>query len=153
MERRYFELSKKEILQANGTYNRNYEKVKNEKFLTGSFYDPMDIVQVKYEMLKDATEGIRGVAQIADDFGFSRASFYKIRDAFDIHGLAAFVPEKTGPKRSTKLVGPYKEYIDRYISEKPKASSNEITLSLKTDKGIDISKRTVERYRSKKKHF
>lgn len=56
----------------------------------------MDIVQVKYEMLKDAAVGTRG---IADEFGFSRASFYKINDAFDSKGLSALVPEKTGPKK------------------------------------------------------
>ena len=60
------------------------------------------------------------------------------------------IPEKTGPKRPKKLTGPYQEYIDRYISDNPKASSNEIAKGLKKDKGIDISKRTVERYRSKK---
>lgn len=145
-------MGKREILLANGTYNQKHEKVKNNKFLAGSFYDPMDIVQVKYEMLKDAEEGSRGIAQVADEFGFSRASFYNIKNAFDKQGLSAFVPEKTGPKRPYKLTEPYKDYIDRYISEKPKASSNEITKSLKNYKGIDISKRTVERYRSKKKH-
>lgn len=146
-------MGKKEILLANGTYNKNHEKVKNEKFLTDPFYDPMDIVQVKYEMLKDAADGSRGIAQIANDFGFSRASFYNIKDAFDNNGLSALVPEKTGPKRPKKLTEPCQEYIDRYISDNPKASSNEIAKGLKKDKGIDISKRTVERYRSKKKHF
>ena len=146
-------MGKKEILLANGTYNKNHEKVKNENFLTGAFYDPIDIIQVKYEMLKDAAEGSRGIAQVADEFGFSRASFYNIKDAFDKQGLSAFVPEKTGPKRPHKLTESHKDYIDRYISEKPKVSSNEITKSLKKDKGIDISKRTVERYRSKKTHF
>ena len=147
-----FELGKKEILLANGTYNRKHEKVKNEKFFTHSFYDSMDIVQVKYEMLKDAAVGNRVIAQIADDYGFSRASFYKIKDAFDSKGLSALVPEKTGPKKPKKLTESHQEYIDRYVSEKPKASSNEIAMSLKKDKGIGISKRTVERYRSKKKH-
>lgn len=145
-------MGKKEILLANGTYNRNHKKVKNEKFFTHSFYDSMDIVQVKYEMLKDAAVGNRGIAQIADDFGFSRASFYKIKDAFDSKGLSALVPEKTGPKKPNKLTESYQQYINRYVSEKPKASSSEIAMSLKKDKGIDISKRTVERYRSKKKH-
>lgn len=146
-------MGKKEILFANGTYNKNHEKVKNKKFLINSFYDPMDIVQVKYEMLKDASDGNpRGVAKIADEFGFSRASFYKIKDAFDSTGLSALVPEKTGPKRPYKLTRLYQDYIDEYISEKPKASSNEITMSLRKDKGVDINKRTVERYRSKKKH-
>lgn len=146
-------MGKKQILLANGTYNKNYEKVKNDKFLTDSFYDTMDIVQVKYEMLKDAVDDSRGIAQVADDFGFSRASFYNVKEAFDKKGLSALVPEKTGPKKPYKLSGTYQDYIDRYIAEKPKASSNEIAKNIKKDKGVDINKRTVERYRSKKKHF
>jgi len=146
-------LNKKEILMANGTFNKNHEKVKKEKFLTEPFYDPMDIVQVKYEMLKDATEGSRQIAKVATEFGLSRASFYKIKEAFESRGLSALVPEKPGPKKPYKLTEPYTEYIDKYISEKPKASSNEIATNLRKDKGLKVSKRTVERYRSKKKLY
>ncbi len=146
-------MNKKEILLANGTFNKNHGKVKNKKFLIEPFYDSMDIVQVKYEMLKDATEGSRQIANVADDFGLSRASFYKIKEAFEIRGLSALVPEKPGPKKPYKLTEPYAEYIDKYISEKPKASSNEIATNLRKDKGLKVSKRTVERYRNKKKLY
>ncbi len=146
-------MSKKGILVANGTFNKNHEKVKNEKFLTDTFYDPMDIVQVKYEMLKDAAEGSWQIAKVAAEFGLSRASFYKIKEAFESRGLSALVPEKPGPKKPYKLTEPYAKYIDKYISEKPKASSNEIATNLRKDKGLKVSKRTVERYRSKKKLY
>ena len=146
-------MAKKEILITNGTFNKNHEKVKNIKFKTTPFYDPMDIVQVKYEMLKAAAEDVRGIARIADEFGFSRASFYNIKAVFDKEGLSAFVTGRTGPRKPYKLTDEYQEYIDRYISQNPKASSSEITEKLKKDKGIGISKRTVERYRNKKKHF
>lgn len=144
-------MGKEEILLANGTYNKNYEKVKNKKFLSDPFYDPKDAVQVKYEMLKDAADGSQAVAKIADEFGFSRASFYKIKNAFDSKGLSALVPEKTGPRKPYKLIEFYQDYIDNYIAENPKASSNEIAINLKKDMGIDINKRTIERYRRKKK--
>ena len=49
-------LSKKDFLTANGTYNKNYKKVKDSRFISDDFFDPTDIVQVKYEMLK---EGLR----------------------------------------------------------------------------------------------
>jgi len=138
---------------ANGTYNQKHKKVKNKKFLTDPFYDPRDIVQVKYEMLKDAADSNKAIAKIADDFGFSRASFYNIKDTFYKQGLSALVPEKTGPKKPRKLTPSCQEYIDRYIFDNPKSSSNEIAKTLKKNKGVNISKRTVERYRSKKKHY
>lgn len=145
-------MTKKEVLMANGTFNKTHEKVKSKKFLKGSFYDPMDIVQVKYEMLKEAEEGSQNIVQVAHEFGFSRASFYNIKKEFDKQGLSAFVGEKTGPKRAYKLTNACRDYIDRYVFEKPKASSNDITENLKKEVGINITKRTVERYRSKKKH-
>ncbi len=146
-------IEKKEILLANGTFNKNFEMVKNEKFLTEPFYDPMDIVQVKYEMLKLATQGNHQIARVADEFGLSRASFYKIKKAFESSGLSALIPEKPGPKNPYKLTVPYTEYIDKYISENPKASSNEIATNLRKDTGLTVSKRTVERYRAKKKLY
>ena len=47
-------MSKKAILIENGTFNKNYKNVKISKFIDDRFYDPMDIAQVKYEMLKGA---------------------------------------------------------------------------------------------------
>lgn len=144
---------KKEVLIANGTYNKNHSKVLNDKFLNDSFFDAMDIVQVKYEMLKSARSSEQCIEQIADEFGFSRAAFYKIKTEYDMNGIIALVPEKSGPHRARKLTDKYQSYVDQYIMQKPKASSAEITQQLKREKGIEISKRTIERYRSHKGHY
>ena len=62
-------MSKEDILKANGTYNRSHGKVTAEKFLTGGFYDPMDIIQVKYEMLREASESPhRNITELPMDF-------------------------------------------------------------------------------------
>jgi len=151
VKRRQFKLSKKETLVSNGTYNKNYMKVKNKKFIEESFYDPMDIIQVKYEMLKDALYGNRSIMEIANEFGFSRASFYKIKNEFDKKGISAFIHDKVGPKEPYKLKDNFKEYIDKYIQNNPGVSSNEIAINLNKDKEVNISKRTIERYRSRKK--
>jgi transposase len=148
-----YKMDKIEILISNGTYNKNYKKITNTKFVTNSFYDPMDIVQVKYEMLKEIIDSKQSIKRISKEFGFSRTSFYKIKEAYESRGLSALIPQKTGPKKPKKLTEFYQEYIDEYIVKNPKASSNEVTEILKKDTGISINKRTVERYRHKKKHF
>jgi len=43
------------------------------------------------------------------------------------------------------------ELIDGYVAENPRISSSEITERIKHDNDIQMSKRTVERYRAKKK--
>ena len=106
-------LSKEDILKANGTYNRSHGKVTAEKFLTGGFYDPMDIIQVKYEMLREASESPhRNITELASSYGFSRASFYKIKEAYEKNGVQALVPGKSGPRQAHKLTVEYRFFID-----------------------------------------
>ena len=141
-------VSKQEILLENGTYNRNYGKVVEQRFISDEFYDPQDLVQVKYEMLRTANETRRSVEEIAGNFGFSRAAFYKIRTSYEKEGVSAFVPDKSGPKNARKLTSEHQEFIDIYLAQNPNASSSGIVEILYNERGLKISKRTVERYRS-----
>src|SRR5713101_1882440 len=61
------------------------------------FFDPHDLLQVKYEMLRRVRRDAVTVSQAARLFGFSRPSFYHARDAFTRGGLGALVPQKRGP--------------------------------------------------------
>jgi transposase len=146
-----FCLSKKDFLVGNGTYNKHYEKVKSARFIDDGFFDPMDIVQVKYEMLKEVMRDGKAVTDAADDFGFSRTAYYSIKDAFDKHGVSGLTPEKPGPKKPRKLTPKYQTQIDEYIARKPGISSGELAVILNKKGDITVSRRTIERYRAKKK--
>jgi transposase len=143
-------LSKQDILLENGTFNRNHTKVTDQRFISDDFYDPKDLAQVKYEMLRTARESKESVEEISIRFGFSRAGFYKIKNAFEKEGISAFVSNKTGPRNAWKLTKEYQHFIDGYLLENPDASSGEIASILKAERGLEISKRTVERYRNRK---
>jgi transposase len=147
------QIGKKDVMLGNGTFNRNFEKVKDPRFVGDDFFDPMDIVQVKYEMLKDVAKNGKTVSGAADDFGFSRTAYYSIRDAFEKNGIPGLIPEKPGPKKPHKLTTEYQRQIDDHISSTPGASSGELAAAINSGSGIgiSISKRTVERYRAKKK--
>ena len=143
-------LNKKDFLLKNGTYNKNFENVKNTKFIEDDFYDPTDIAQVKYEMLKEVEKSGRPITDAADDYGFSRTAYYNIKDAFNKQGIQGLIPEKPGPRKPHKLTPEYQKIIDGYISKNPKISSSEIAELINKEGKINISKRTVERYRAKK---
>ena len=149
-------MTKRDILMENGTFNRNYTKVTEQRFHADEFYDPQDLAQVKYEMLRTVREsrnGKQNVKEIANKFGFSRAGFYKIKESFEKGGVSTFVINKSGPRNARKLTSEYQEFIDGYLSDNPTASSDAIAKVLKTEKGLEVSKRTIERYRkSKVKH-
>ena len=144
-------MGKKDTLVANGTYYKRYLSVKKEGFEVGGFYDPMDAVQVKYEMIREAQDSGRTIGDIAEDFGFSRTAYYAIKEGFDANGMLAFIPEKKGPRRQHKLTEVLQEFIDEYTAGHPKAKAAEIAGAIMSEKGAEISKRTVERYLAKKK--
>ena len=143
-------MPKQEVLIGNGTYNRNYTKVSEPRFINDDFYDPRDLAQVKYEMLRAARESERSVEEITGSFGFSRAGFYKIKKSFEEEGVSAFASNKTGPRGAWKLTEEIRRFIDGYLSDHPDASSEEVSDVLKAERGLEMSKRTVERYRGRK---
>ena len=66
---------KRQFLEQSGALIRRPERVRAQVFRTDRFFDPLDKVQVKYEMLRaHAIEG-RSVSAVADEFGFSRENF------------------------------------------------------------------------------
>jgi transposase len=94
---------KREALRQQGTLNPRAGEVIDKLFAEGSFFDPRDLVQVKYEMLRRVqTEG-QSVSEAAAAFGLSRPSFYQAQSAFQQDGLAGLVPHKRGPKQAHKL--------------------------------------------------
>ena len=88
---------KLEALRQQRALNRRPGKVTDELFAEDSFFDPRDLVQVKYEMLRRVQAEGKSVTDAAAAFGFSRPSFYQAQSAFGQEGLAGLVPQKRGP--------------------------------------------------------
>lgn len=67
------------------------------------FFDPNDLVQVKYEMLRSVQKEGRAVVEAAQAFGLSRPAFYVAQESFEREGLPGLLPRKRGPKGPHKL--------------------------------------------------
>lgn len=127
-------------------------KVTDLLFKTNDFFDPNDLLQVKYEMVRKVQEDGWAVARAASTFGFSRLSFYKIQDAFKSFGILGLLPKKKGPKRASKLTDTVMAFINECLNEKPETKAGKLKILIKTKFGIDVHKRTIERiYKDKKK--
>lgn len=142
---------KSDVLKQNGTYNPDHESVKAEEFHSGAFFDPEDLVQVKYEMIRSVAKGEKTIKEAAEQYGLSRQSYYIIKKKVDANGLSGLVPEKTGPKGSYKLKDEDKKFIDSYVIEHPNANSNEVNKALHAKTGLTVHNRTVGRYMSKRR--
>ncbi len=141
---------KKKALLASGTLNPHPEAVQSALF-TGDFFDPLDRAQVKYEMLRaKQVEGIT-VTEACRQFGFSRESFYQIRDAFHQQGFNAFLPAKRGRKGPSKLKGEALAFALTKKQEEPEIDPGRLAVLISQRYDIEVHRTTVLRALKKKR--
>ena len=67
-----------ELLKRAKSLNQQPERIQDEYFLKQpEFFDPHDMIQVKYELLRRCEIEGRKVASTCQDFGFSRTTYYQ----------------------------------------------------------------------------
>ena len=94
---------RRQALSAQGATHPRPEAVTDPLFRDSAFFDPNDLVQVKYEMLRSVQQEGRPVVEAAQAFGLSRPVFYVTQELFQREGLPGLLPRKRGPKRPHKL--------------------------------------------------
>ena len=142
-------ITKEDALKGGGCFNPNYANVTASIFNKTPFFDKRDIVQVKYEMIRAASNDEGTITKISNDYGFSRNSYYQISKTFHNGGLCALVPKKVGPKKPHKLSAEVAAFIDSFLEGSPNTKVKEISVAIKTSMGIDIHTRTIYRYLKK----
>jgi hypothetical protein len=88
-----------EALRSCGVLNRHPEKVRDPLFAEHDFFDPHDLVQLKYETIRAIEIDRRPIAHAALDFGLSRPTIYVHRKASDRKASKGFFP-KSGVQKS-----------------------------------------------------
>jgi len=141
--------TKNENLKKNGCFNNNYENVFANIFSAAPFFDKQDIVQVKYEMLRAASNNEGSITEIADAFGFSRKSYYQANTAYNAGGLYGLIPKKTGPQKAHKLNTEVQKFIESYLVTHKNAKAKEITAAVASEMNVQIHPRTIYRYLKK----
>ena len=137
--------TKLRTLQQQGTLNPRPKAVRDEVFLQDEFFDPSDLVQVKYEMLRRVrTEG-QSVTDAASNFGFSRPSFYQTQSAFEQNGLAGLVPHKRGPKQAHKLTEEVITFIGEVRQKEPLIRLPDLVNRIAQQFAIKVHPRSIER--------
>ena len=137
--------TKLRTLQQQGTLNPRPKAVRDELFLQDDFFDPRDLVQVKYEMLRRATQEGHSISQAAASFGFSRPSFYQAQTAFEAHGLAGLIPQKRGPKQGHKLTPEILAFVRTARTEDAGATAAALAQMVQERFGVAVHSRTIER--------
>ena len=136
---------KNRALREHGTLNPRPEQVHDPLFQDSDFFDPRDLVQVKYEMLRRVRVEGQSVTQAAKAFGFSRVAFYQALAAFRREGLAGLIPRRRGPKKAHKLTDDVLRFLDARRAEDPALRAAALGRLLQLHLGLSVHPRSIER--------
>jgi transposase len=136
---------KQDALGQNGTLNAHSEDVADELFSGSAFFDPRDLLQVKYEMLRRVRQDGVAVSRAAKTFGFSRVSFYQIQHAYDQQGLAGLMPRPRGPRHAHKLTEEVMAFISASQIKKGSLPAAELATRIQQRFGLSVHPRSIER--------
>ena len=137
---------RQQALRALGAAHPHPQGVSDALFRDSAFFDPNDLVQVKYEMLRSVQLGTHQVVQAAKVFGLSRPVFYVTRDLFNREGLPGLLPRKRGPKQPHKLTEQTLAVLAKAVQEQQRMpSGEELALLLAQHCGIQAHPRSIVR--------
>jgi transposase len=125
--------------------NPHPEKVSDALFLTHPFFDPRDLVQVKYELLHRVLVEGQPVGITAAAFGFSRVTVHLLRKRFEAEGLAGLMPRRKGPQGASKLFDEVLVFIWQTLKAEPELRTTELPQRISEQFGISIHMRSIER--------
>jgi transposase len=136
---------KEEALRAARALNPKPEAVRAPEFAASEFFDARDLVQVKYEMLRQAREDRSTVSDAAAAFGLSRPSFYEAKAAYEAAGMPGLLPKRPGPRRAHKLSDVVVERLAEAVVAEPSLTSADLAGLAQAEFGVHVHPRSVER--------
>jgi transposase len=142
---------KLERLRRRAMLHPDPKRVQAPWFLSGEFFDPRDLVQTKYEMLRHVRVDGASKADAAALFGISRPTFYQAEAAFAREGLAGLLPRQRGPKGAHKLTDAVMVFIEQRLQTDPSMPARGLAHEIETKLGVSVHPRSIERAIARKK--
>jgi len=136
---------KLQTLLDEGTLNPAPGKITDPKFVDIEFFDPHDIVQVKYEMLRRVSVENAPVTGATEEYGVSRPTYYQAKASFEEAGIAGLVPRKRGPQGPHKVQGEVLQFIQEQVVAGKPIRARQLAQHILKKFGLDLHPRTIER--------
>jgi transposase len=137
--------TKRNALIEDGTLNPAPDKVQDPKFRVGEFFDPDDVVQVRYEMLRRASLDNLPVTEVAEEYGVSRPTYYQAKESFEVAGIAGLVPKKPGPRGPHKIDDQLLAFLQAHTIPGKPIRAREMAKLVQRELNITLHPRTIER--------
>jgi len=136
---------KRQTLRRHGTLNPHPQTVSHPLFHNSDFFDSDDMVQVKYEMLRQVHIDNGSISQSANAFGFSRPSFYQAQAAFQQDGVFGLLPQKRGPQGGHKLTTEVMEFVADQRSADSSLTPEQLAEAIQKRFRIQVHPRSIQR--------
>ena len=133
------------------TLNPHPDKVRHPRFADTEFFDPHDLLQLKYETLRAIETDDQPIAQAAVEFGLSRPTIYQARQSFQEAGLEGLFPRKRGPKGPHKLRAEVRQYLEESLAAQPEIKAADLVRQVRQRFGVQVHPRTLEKALQKAK--
>jgi transposase len=142
---------KSEALAQDGVLNPSPGAVRDAVFTGNPFFDPKDLVQVRYEMVRrHQVDGVV-ISDAATAFGVTRPTFYKAQSALQSAGLAGLLPGKRGPKAGHKVSAGVIAFVLDLKAASPALTTSQCLGAIEARFGIKVHRRSLERALAHKK--
>jgi len=137
--------AKRKVLQTTGTFNPRAALVRHPLFEQSTFFDPQDLLQLKYETLRAMEAENCSIAKAARQFGLSRPTIYEAQTQFQQQGLQGLLPRKRGPKAAHKLTDEILQYLQEQAAAEPQAKTEELARRALQRYAVKLHPRTVQK--------
>jgi transposase len=142
---------KTQELKRTGTLNPHPNFVSDAPFKEDPFFDPKDLLQVRYEMLRRHNVDGVSIVDVATRFGVSRPTVYQAQAAFQQAGLGGLLPQHRGPKEGHKLSAEVIEYARNLRAAEPRLTTIACVQAVQERFKITVHRRSLERALASKK--
>jgi transposase len=142
---------KTQALARDGALNQHPESVRDSSFTSNPFFDPKDLVQVRYEMVRRHCADGLSISEVADAFGVSRPTFYKAQSALADAGLLGLLPRPRGPKGGHKVSAEVVTFVTELKVATPDLTTSQSLSAIEARFGLKVHRRSLERALARKK--
>ena len=136
---------KSESLRQLGALNPRPQTVADPLFHRSEFFDPRDLVQVKYEMLRRVQIEGASVTEVTQAFGFSRPVFYQAQTLYHRAGLPGLIPQRPGPRHAHKLSDPIVDFLVQHQLHDPLLRAPALSELVREQFDLVVHPRSIER--------
>jgi transposase len=140
---------KASVLGQHGALHPHPEQVQDELFVRNEFFDPRDLVQVRYEMLRRRQVDGKPVTDVAAAFGVSRQAFYVTEATFTQKGIVGLLPRPRGPQRAHKCTSEILDFAEGWNPDSP--AGGDISEAVQKRFGVTIHPRSLARALARRK--